>query len=168
MGRGLSRPLPINSYYVLEGQVSARVNRRSEFKRLIIFNVCLLGGATAFALLAHYLRGFEPVTYCIFYDAAHLYCLLCGGTRAFFSILRLDILSAIKENLFLVYMVVVVMVYDIKATVNLFLGRKNALRVPKWLIIATCALCLAFFLGRNLFLVVFGFDPLGDLAEYWR
>ena len=142
--------------------------RRSELKRLIIFNACLIGGAITFAVVAPLLRGKEDITYCIFYDVAHLYCLLCGGTRAFFSILRLDILSAIKENLFLVYMVAVVLVYDIKAAVKVFLGRGNALFVPKWLIIVTCTVCVAFLLGRNLLLAVFGFDPLGDLAEYWR
>ena len=45
---------------------------------------------------------------CIFHEITHLYCPGCGITRAIFLLLELDIKSALKENLLIIFLPLII------------------------------------------------------------
>ena len=143
--------------------------QKTDVKRFVFLNLCLVGSAFSFVLIALALRKINSsITYCLFYDLFHLYCPLCGGTRAVFSILRLDIASACMQNAFLLYLIAATVYYDVSVAIKLLSGKRDAFRVQKWMLVTTCAFCLVFFIVRNLMMIAFGIDPLGDLIGFWR
>lgn len=130
---------------------------------LALFNVLLflfLAVCAAYFSLA--LR-YPAVFACAFAQRAHLYCPGCGGSRALFALLRLDILGSLACNPAVLFGGATVAYYEI-ALVGYARGRRVS-AVPA---IAYAALILLFFLVRNILLVVAGIDPLGDLIAYWR
>ena len=77
-------------------------------KRLIgqffLMNAAFVVIAVAFLLIALLKqRVYLPIFECVTYKFFHLYCPLCGGTRAIFALLGLDFISALKYNPFLFF-----------------------------------------------------------------
>ena len=101
---------------------------------------------------------------CAFANSAHLYCPGCGGSRALFALLRLDIVGSLAANPSLLSGIATLVYYE----VAFFLSARGRARVRAWPAIAYAAFILAFFVIRNLLLVFCGFDPLGDRIGYWR
>ena len=128
-------------------------------------NVGLVAACAVFLLIA-FLN--LPIFNCVSYKFFHLYCPLCGGTRAIFALLKLDFISALKYNPFLFYLAFAAVAYDVKACVWAFNGKKDAFDLPKWLIWLTAVLLALFLVGRNLLMIAWGIDPIGDLVIYWR
>ena len=144
-------------------------NKRKGIRNFVLLNLGLLCVLAAFLLYALMLKRIKvPYVYCLMYSLFHLYCPFCGGTRAIFDILNLDILSAIKHNVFLIYLIIAFVFYDIRALSMILKGRKNAFSVPKWLWMLTVILFAVFFVVRNLLMIAFGIDTVGDLAGFWR
>ena len=142
-------------------------------KRLIgqffLMNAAFVVVAVAFLLIALLKRKvYLPIFECVTYKFFHLYCPLCGGTRAIFALLGSDFISALKYNPFLFYLAFAAVAYDIKACIGAFKGKIGAFDVPKWLVWVTSVLFVAFFIGRNLVMIAWGIDPIGDLVGYWR
>lgn len=144
-------------------------NKRKGIRNLVLLNLGLLCVFAAFLLYALTLKRITvPYVYCLMYSLFHLYCPFCGGTRAIFDILNLDMLSAIKHNVFLIYLIIAFVFYDIRALSMILKGQKNAFSVPKWLWMLTVILFAVFFVVRNLLMIAFGIDTVGDLAGFWR
>lgn len=144
-------------------------NKRKGIRNFVLLNLGLLCIFAAFLLYALMLKRITvPYIYCLTYSFFHLYCPFCGGTRAIFDILSLDILSAIKHNVFLIYLIIAFVFYDIRALSMILKGRKNAFSVPKWLWMLTVILFAVFFVVRNLLMIAFGIDTVGGLAGFWR
>ena len=144
-------------------------NRKKLIGQFFLMNAALVIAAVAFLLIALLKqRVYLPIFECVTYKFFHLYCPLCGGTRAIFALLGLDVISAVKYNPFLFYLALAFVAYEIKAGVSAFKGKIDAFIVPKWLVWVTSALFVAFFIGRNLLMIAWGIDPIGDLVGYWR
>lgn len=109
-----------------------------------------------------------PIFNCVSYKFLHLYCPLCGGTRAIFALLELDLISALKYNPFLFYLAFAAVAYDVKACIWVFKGKDGAFDLPSWLIWLTVVLFVMFLVGRNLLMIAWGIDPIGDLVTYWQ
>ena len=145
---------------------------KAEKKRLVslffmingiaIVSACLL---LLLALLNSYVD--IPFTDCYFHKYLHLYCPLCGGTRAFMAIIRFDIVSALKYNAFAVYLFALAIYYEIKSGIMAFRGNSKAFDLPIWLLCLTGGMFVLYFVGRNLLMIILGFDPTGDLVVYW-
>ena len=56
---------------------------------------------------------------CFLHDHLYLYCPACGGTRALAALLRLDVVSALRFNPFLVLVAVLAVAFDVWALVRL-------------------------------------------------
>ena len=86
---------------------------KKKMKIFIIANVAVVFAVVLFAVLAsvaiHY-----GVYKCVFFEAFHLYCPGCGGTRALFALLRLDVLSSLKYNPVLIFGIIVYLFYDVR------------------------------------------------------
>lgn len=97
-----------------------------------------------------------------------IYCPLCGGTRAVAALLRLDLLSALKYNAFVVLMCVVILALDVWAWVRYFQKKEPLIILPKWSWFAFSAILLTYFILRNVLMIFWGIDPTGDLVYFWN
>lgn len=98
----------------------------------------------------------------------HLYCPGCGGTRAVGALLRLDILGAFRLNPFVPVAAGLFIYYDIRAAIAIARDDKLVVKVPTAVWIGAAAFLLIMTVARDLALVYFGYDPIGDLAFYWH
>ena len=96
-----------------------------------------------------------------------IYCPLCGGTRAIAALLRFDFVAALKYNAFVVLMCFVILALDVWAWVRYFQKKEPLVILPQWVWITGCSVLVAYFILRNLLMIVFGIDPTGDLVYFW-
>ncbi|MBQ9774134.1 MAG: DUF2752 domain-containing protein [Clostridia bacterium] len=108
-----------------------------------------------------------PFGGCLLHDLLRLYCPACGGTRALSALLRLEVVEALRYHAYLVVFCVVGVIAETVAWVRFLGKREPILRLPKWVWILCAVLLLLFFLGRNVLLVCFGIDPIGELSGFW-
>ena len=105
-------------------------------------------------------------TSCKIHDFLHLYCPVCGLTRAISSLLegRLTVSFLCYSPLY--YFAAMFIFFDIRAFLCLIKGRRIQLSVAPaaWSLLAVA---VTFFLLRNVLLTVFHVDPLCDLIFFW-
>ncbi len=138
-------------------------------KRLIILH----GAMAALALLMLAYKWASEVSakalfrlpYCLTHELFHLYCPLCGGTRAVMALLRLDIVSALRYNPLVAAFSLGLVIYDTVSLVRIFKGKDLPNIKFNWLAVVLAV--GGYFVLRNILLVVFGVDPLGELLPYY-
>lgn len=143
--------------------------RKPLIKTYLLINLGMILGIAAICLLSYWqkISGF-PLLYCLSHQVLHIYCPLCGGTRAIKALLRLDILLALKTNAFAVCLLCVGVFFDVRAGILAMKGDLRALTIPRWVIWSMVAAFGVYFILRNVFMIVFGIDPLGDLVGFWN
>lgn len=105
---------------------------------------------------------------CMAVKYLHLYCAACGGTRSIRALCDFNVLHAIKCNIWVVYSCVFYLVFYIKSTLYYFSGKDSKLFKIKlsyiviWIIIAITNVVL-----KNILVVFFSCDYLGDILKYW-
>lgn len=103
----------------------------------------------------------------------HLYCPGCGGSRAARALLSLDVGASLVCNPTVAALVLALLVYDGIAAASLVCGSdeiyRTALfrRLRKVVVWTVAVVFVGQFLVRNILLVVWQIDPLGDLAAFW-
>lgn len=127
----------------------------------------LLGLAHAFILATEYVpQFFFP---CSMKTFLHLYCPGCGGTRAVASLLHFHFIQSLQSNPLVLFMTGITGYYWTKALYMLIKNKGEAhYRIntgPFW---AFLAIMIIFFVVRNILLVRFGIDYLGELAKYYQ
>ncbi len=105
---------------------------------------------------------------CAFAKLTHLYCPGCGGTRAATALMHFDLLQSLKYNPLVLLLAAVFVYYDVQAFVNIIKKKDRVLKINAKLLYVTAAGVIIFFLIRNLLMVVWQFDLIGDLVGYWR
>lgn len=143
--------------------MSKRLSIPKPYRPFALLNVLLalfaIGGAIYLTLASR-----APALFaCVFARRAHLYCPGCGGSRALYALLRLDLLSSLAANPALIGGILTLGYYEIA----FFRTARGHGRVRSWPAIAYAALIVCFFVLRNLLLVFCGIDPLGDQIGYW-
>ncbi len=140
----------------------------ARWKKYLTLHAVLLAVAAGFGVYAVLTSLLLPdgFFHCIMHDLLHLYCPFCGGTRAFLAFLRLDILSALRLNSAVLLAALVFLVVDVRALVLLCRRSKRAL-LPPHLGDAAILLFSVYTLVLNT-LMLYGLDPVGDLAVYWQ
>ena len=104
--------------------------------------------------------------YCLTHDLFHLYCPLCGGTRAMMSLLRLDIVSALRFNPLAVAFAAGFLIYDGVSLCRVLKGGELPHVNFTWGKLV--AVIIGYFIVRNLLMIIFGIDPIGELLHYWK
>ena len=110
----------------------------------------------------------KGLVFCFFHDVLHLYCPLCGGTRVLLSLLMLDIPRAFAANPLVLLLIVTFLFLDIRTLIRIARGDAHPMRMHPSVIMYALAAFFLYGVVRNVLLVVFHFDPLGDLLPYYQ
>lgn len=105
---------------------------------------------------------------CLMRRIFNLYCPVCGGTRSLYALIHFDIINSVIYNPLCLFLVACVAYFDLRAFIALLQNRPVILRIGRWFAIATAVIMVLTFIVRNLLLVLFAFDPVGDLGEFWQ
>ena len=153
----------------------------SEDKRRILgFSAATVVLAVAVVFLCvlrqQMLSGSEPVFReepCGLVQIYHLYCPGCGGTRAVAALLRLDILGSLIANPIPLYAGILLVHTWISLLHNIIVSRPGNPSPKLWDILKTwemwgiLVVVIGNFILRNILLVAFNIDLLGDVGSYW-
>lgn len=99
---------------------------------------------------------------CRFHDLLHLYCPACGGTRAIASLLRLDIISALRQNVSAVVLAAGLVYLDIRAIAAAIRNEDRIFHIDKSILWAYLAFVIVYAIVRDILLVCFSVDITGD------
>ena len=105
---------------------------------------------------------------CLMHDALFLYCPLCGGTRAVGALLRGSFLEALRYNAAAVVGALVFLVLEIVSWVCFFVKKPSPVRLGKGFWIVCGVIVMVLFVCRNVMMIAFGIDTVGDLGGLWR
>ena len=134
-----------------------------------ICNVVVFGGI--FFCVLYYGFHFElrfSLMPCYMHDFLHLYCFGCGGTRAVKELLGLNILGSVMCNPIVVYGMLMFGYYYIGGWFRYISHPwKRHFRFHKWMTILTMVVVIGIFIIRNVLLVIWKIDYLGDLKQFW-
>ena len=125
-------------------------------KKFIIFNIAISALVAGFVLFSYLVKGKEGFE-CAFYTFTGLYCPGCGGTRALYAMLRLDILNAVRYNVAVPFGIFVYVYYNVRAVICL--ARKDISYFKSnryYLCIAFAIVFIGNFIVKNLLLLCFG------------
>jgi hypothetical protein len=134
-------------------------------KLLILINLCLFGGLVLFVALSQI--AIAQDLKCTFATMMHMYCPGCGGTRAVYALLHFDIVSAIRYNILVPYMLVLYFYYNISAIIFIKRGGDEFWTKKRFIpIYVFVAIMLLNFVLRNILLWGFGIDLIGDILGH--
>ena len=140
---------------------------QTRWRAYVRLHLLLLLFGVVFCAWALCMRALFPNGYldCLLGDVLHLYCPLCGGTRALLSLLALDLAAALRYNLAVMAAIPVALLLELRA---LCLLRQRAPKplLPRVLYPITVAYLIAWMLVRNTAMLL-GVDPTGDHAAFW-
>ena len=117
-------------------------------------------------ILAYYLvvRAASLHLPCIFAWTTHLYCPGCGCTRALGALLRLDFIASFSYNPTVLFVLGILIYYEWAFWRSARQKGGEISPVPLYL---GCFVLLFYAVLRNILLVGFGIDPLGELIVFW-
>lgn len=148
------------------------IGMKRRTKRITIFILINFAVLAAVIFIAIYKKfsadtGADPLGMCVMHDVFHLYCPGCGGTRAVMLLARLDIVGALMSNPVVPYFAGLYLYLTIRAVPAII---RDADKIIYWntaLTWVSAGLPIAVFVIRNILLVFWGVDTIGDLGHYW-
>lgn len=147
----------------------AFIEHKSEAVAFISVNTIFLCILIAFPFYCKYMwegAGSE-LEGCTMLKLFKLYCPACGGTRAMWYLLHFDLLHSFIYNPFVPILAAIVLYCDVRALVSFIKGRNNFFYLSErltWILVGSL---LTFWIIRNILLVFFGYDPIGDTDNFW-
>lgn len=142
---------------------------RKALRKMMFFHIILFVALLMFPLYTFVMKKVSGIFGgCFLHDWFFLYCPACGGTRAAEALLRLDVLSALRYNALAVMFAIVAVAFYAKAWIRLNRREERLIIFPNKFWTVCSILIVSFFVLRNLLLIIFGIDPLGDLAWFWN
>lgn len=136
---------------------------KKEMKIFIAANALVALAVALFAVIAsiaiHY-----GVYKCALLETFHIYCPGCGGTRALFALFHFDILSSLRYNPILIVGIFVYAFYDIRIFLAIKREEHGYFQNCKFrLLIAYAVFIILNFVVRDVLLLGFGIDFIGDV-----
>lgn len=133
------------------------------WRHFLTFNVALVGFAVAVFAYLYALRIAGLPLFCYTSRLLHLYCPGCGMSRATEALLAGDLAGSLIAHPFVLLFAAFAMYYE----VTLLLHARGGCRPsPRPAVVYAFGL-LGFAILRNLLLILFHVDPLGDLIGFW-
>ena len=128
-----------------------------------IFRGLLLAAVCGLFLLLDSFGLFDGILICPLHLLG-LYCPTCGMTRAMHALLRLDLALMLRCHPLSPLLLLVALYYGVHGLVASCRGENAPLSgARRWPIYLLIALLFAFFILRNVLLLAFSCDPLGDM-----
>ncbi len=125
-------------------------------KRIIITNIVVLFLVAGFVLVTYLIRdktGFG----CAFHELTGLYCPGCGGTRAVYSMLKLNIIDAVRYNISVPFAIFVYIYYNIRGFIAGYRNDTEYFKKQKYpLCIVLAIVIVVNFILKNVLLLCFG------------
>lgn len=143
--------------------------RRKQWLGFMLFNLAILFGAAMLPIYRRLADGaLKPYIYCFQNKYLHIYCPTCGITRMLDSLLHFDIIGAARANICLLILVFFAAYFDIRALIALLRREEKILKVRAIYVYIFIGALIAFGILRNVLLIRFGIDPLGDNLAFWH
>ncbi len=149
---------------------SAFLNLTYRRRALIVFltaNVTLVAISVLYAVhVAHSLdMGVDAVT-CRFKETFGIYCPGCGGSRSLYYLLTLDIAASVAAYPPLLPTALILAYVDAVALTSIVKGDPSRLKaIRTWIIILIPVMIILWFFIRNILLLLWGIDILGDVLH---
>lgn len=137
------------------------LNRKQQWLTFAIINGILLFVLLFFPFYWKHIMNLS-FNKCGLVEYLHLYCPACGGTRAFYAMLRLDVLSAFVYNPIVPIGFIGFIAYEIDMIKHLILKTDRELISHPWIIYAILIFWGVYFIVRNV-LLFYGIDLVGDI-----
>lgn len=105
---------------------------------------------------------------CGIHEMLHLYCPGCGGTRAVYDLLNFRLLQSFCTHPFVLFTALILVEYYIGAIITLI--RNNGKRyyyLRTWFCYVALGIVIVNTILRNVLLVYYHYDYIGDLLPYW-
>ncbi|MBQ2767842.1 MAG: DUF2752 domain-containing protein [Clostridia bacterium] len=136
---------------------------------LIVFSVGAIVGIGACYLYFALARRYPFLTVgCAMKQILHIYCPGCGGTRAVRALLFGQLGESLRANPIVLWGAGLLAVQYVR-TIRALVRRDPACcRIPAWSWISVIVILLVFFVVRNVLLIGFGYDYLGDNLAFWE
>lgn len=137
---------------------------------LALINIFVFLTVVLFPLYCDYMWYGDGSDYrgCLFAHVFKLYCPFCGITRSLWYLMKLDIVSSFVFSPFVLAAVTAFVYCDVKAFVSLIKGKEHIVYISPWISRTLVAVLLLTFIVRNILLVFCGYDPLGNIGEFWE
>lgn len=151
-----------------------RLIERKKRWNMVLFSGLALAGICAIALAVFsHCTGFEisfSTTKCFFPVFLHLYCPGCGGTRAVRYLMNGQIVSSFLAHPIVLYLLALYLQCLGMSVYDVFVKRDGVMRVRiyMWQLWALLGIVLVFFVVRNLAVVFWGYDFLGECVRFWQ
>lgn len=105
---------------------------------------------------------------CYFHDWLHLYCFGCGGTRAIKALLNFQLVDAFMCNPLVIYGILLFLYYYIGSWFRYFSHPwKKYFKYRKWMENFSKVILIGVLVLRNVLLVFWQIDYLGELKQFW-
>lgn len=163
-----------NSDCVEAGVIGSKQSIRHKRKGAVIaftaVNLFVVAALISFQFYCNYMwnGGGADKSVCFFMRLFNLYCPFCGVTRSIWYLTRLDIVNAIIFSPFAVTAACGFVYCDVRAFVALLKGKEHISRISPWISKLLVTVLVATFIVRNLLLVFCGYDPLGNIGDFWQ
>lgn len=153
-----------------DGEGRRRMKKQA-WKTFLSVNLTVVGIPLAYLLLQKMIRLFSGGRWasgCLLHDLFGLYCPLCGGTRAVGALFRFRFADAFRYHPLVVLLAAGFLLLDVIAVIRIFRGKERLYPLPKRSWIPVLILLLAFCVFRNVQMIAYGIDPIGDLGGLWN
>ena len=145
---------------------------KKELKTLLLADAAVIGlillyvaGGLVTKVISDSLPNGDLLPYCLCHFLFHLYCPFCGCTRAGIALLNLDFAASFAANPLIILTPILIFAFNVVSIIKIAKGKSipSLEKAAKTVI----AFLLVFCLVRNLLMIFFGFDTLGELAHFW-
>lgn len=145
------------------------MNRKRAWTHFALLHAALILCATAFPLYFRIAKQYGTrFSGCLLHDWFKLYCPLCGGTRAVDAILHFRFAESMRANPVVVLLIFAFLICDLIVFLQLLMKKERILKIPKYAWIVLLVALVLYGILRNVLLIGFEIDPLGDLVLFWK
>ena len=139
-----------------------KLSRKEQWTVFCIINGSLLLLPILFVLYNNFVR--ETIfAECFVLENLKLYCIGCGGTRAFEALCRFDILESIKYHPVVIYFAISLVVYEFVMIKSLIKKQERKVFFNLKVTIIFLIALVTYALVRNILLSFLGIDFLGNV-----